>query len=357
MRREGAPVVRFLVFAVICVLATVWLATVLGNIAFFSNRTSYTARFDDDVVGLLDNDQVKIAGVTVGKVTALEVDDGGGALVTFTVDNAVLLPEDSTVQIRWRDVLGLRFLYVHPGTSEVLATGSDDDVDFPADQTMAPPSVGQFLTRITPFIKALDPKLQNEVLRALQQSVVGREAEIREIVSDGADLTEALASRDDALGRLLDNASTILDEYAQRDEDIRALVDSLVNITETLARRNAALDDGVTALADLQAEFGTLLEANEDDLRAALDALETTTTTLSDNSETLDTLLALSPNLIAYHRVSRLGQWFNVRGVGLSGDYTEISSERGASLPPRDEDGGGGTASVFQAPLGRTGGS
>ena len=352
MGREGAPIIRFVVFAAFCLLFAGWLTVTLGNITLGADRTAYTARFDD-VTGLLVNDNVKISGVTVGKVTGIEVDDGGAALVTFEVDDAVAVPEDSTIEIRWRDVFGLRFLYVLPGDSEVLASG--DGVDFPNDQTRAPTSIGTFLGRITPFIEALDPSMQNDVLQALEASIVGREQEIRDIVSDGADLTSALASRDVQIGRTLDNASTILGEYAQRDEDIRALVDSLVSITETLARRNSTLDTAVTYLADLQDEFGTLVEANEDELRAALDALETTTTTLAANGEELDEVLAQAPAVVTYHRVSRLGQWFNVRAVGTSLDYLPVDSERGAHLPPRRNDGASNAASLFQAPLG-TGG-
>lgn len=351
MGREGAPLFRFVLFGLVCLLFAGWLTITLGNITLGADRTAYTARFDD-VTGLLVNDNVKVSGVTVGKVTGIEVDDGGAALVTFSVDDSVEVPEDSEVVVRWRDTFGLRFLYVEPGESDVLAAGGGDGVDFPNDQTRAPTSVGIFLQRVTPFVEALDPALQNEVLRALEESIVGREGEIREIVADAADLTTTLASRDEAIGRTLDNASIILDEYAQRDEDIRALVDSLVSITDTLARRNATLDTAVTALADLQAEFGTLVEANDDELRAALDALESTTTLLAANQDQLDEVLARAPALVVYHRVSRLGQWFNVRAVGVSNDYETMSSERGAEIPPRRNDGSSNAASMFRAPLG-----
>ena len=354
MGREGAPIIRFAVFTAFCLLFAGWLTVTLGNITLGADRVAYTARFDD-VTGLLVNDNVKISGVTVGKVTGIQVDDGGAALVTFTVNDDVRVPEDSTIEIRWRDVFGLRYLYVQPGDSDVLAAGSEDGVDFPQDQTLAPTSIGTFLSRITPFIKALEPNLQNEVLRALESSIVGREQEIRDIVSDGADLTTALASRDVQIERILQNASTIFDEYAQRGDDIRSLVDSLVSITDTLARRNDTLDTAVTALADLQDEFGTLVEANEDELRLALDALETTAATLEQNSDDLDEFLANTPALVTYHRVSRLGQWFNVRAVGTSTDYQTLDAERGAELPPRRNDGSSNAASLFQAPLG-TGG-
>lgn len=349
MGGEKAPLLRFLLFTAFCGVFAFWLAITLGNITPGADRTSYTARFDD-VTGLLVDDNLKVAGVTVGKVTGIDIDDGGAALVTFALDSNVDLPEDSIIEVRWRDAFGLRFLYALPGESPVLAApAGGDTVSFPNTQTRAPTSIGVFLTRITPFIEALDPGLQNEVIHALQQSIVGREGTIQELVEDGANLTEALASRDVEIGRTLDNASTILDEYAQRGDDIRSLVTSLVDITDTLARRNDTLDTAVTALTDLQSEFGTLVEANEDELRLALDSLEVTAQTLELNTAELDELLSNSTALVTYHRVSRLGQWFNVRGVGVSSDYEPISSERGAELPPRTH--GSNASSMFEAPL------
>jgi phospholipid/cholesterol/gamma-HCH transport system substrate-binding protein len=352
MGREKAPVLQFVLFAIFCLIFAGWLLITLGNITLFADRATYTARFDD-VTGLLPNDDVKISGVTVGKVTGMRVDDGGAALIDFTVDNSVALPDDSVVQVRWRDAFGLRFLYVVPGESTTLVQPSGDGTpDFELAQTRSPTSIGVFLARATPFVDALDPSLQNEVLRALRDAVVGREGDIQELVTDAAMLMETLASRDEALGRTLSNTAIIFDEYAQRDDDIRAVIDSLVDVTDTLARRNATLESAVTALADLQSEFGTLIEASEDDLRLALDSLETISATLEENSDQLDLALSRSVGIIGYHRVSRLGQWFDVRGVGVSLNYQTLDSERGAELPPRDSGAGSSNASsLFLAPL------
>ena len=256
--------------------------------------------------GLLPNDNVKVSGVTVGKVTGIRVDDGGAALVDFEVDDDVEIPEDSTIVVRWRDTFGLRFLYVEPGESDVLASGGGRSTS-PTTRAAPPPRSGPSCSASRPSWTRSTPACRTRCSRPWRARSSDASRRSASIVSDAADLTTTLASRDAAIGRTLDNASTILDEYAQRDEDIRALVDSLVSITDTLARRNNTLDTAVTALADLQDEFGTLVEANEDELRAALDALESTTTLLASNSGELDEILARAPAVIVYHRVSRLG--------------------------------------------------
>ena len=104
---------KFLVFLVVCVGISFVIAAVIGNWRFGDTR-EYTAEFGT-AQGLIANDAVKISGVTVGKVNTIEVTEAGTALVHFEVDEQYEITEDSQVSIRWRDVFGLRFLYVDPG--------------------------------------------------------------------------------------------------------------------------------------------------------------------------------------------------------------------------------------------------
>src|SRR5207302_6153894 len=78
-------------FVLPCSIITGYLYFAIGNIQSFkigpfnllTNEYTLTAVFDD-VNGMLPNDNVKIAGVVVGKVTTVKVLDGR-ALVTFKV--------------------------------------------------------------------------------------------------------------------------------------------------------------------------------------------------------------------------------------------------------------------------------
>ena len=124
--------IKFGIFGLICLTLTMWLAFVIGNREFNDplNRDNFelTARFDD-VTGLLINDEVKIAGVEVGKVTNVGTDDGR-AVVRFQVRNDYrdLLPIDTTASIRWRNLIGQRFLYLVPGEASTTARARRRDL-------------------------------------------------------------------------------------------------------------------------------------------------------------------------------------------------------------------------------------
>jgi phospholipid/cholesterol/gamma-HCH transport system substrate-binding protein len=326
--RQRHPTLKFGLFALVCLLFTGWLVVTIGKISFQA-RATYSAEFDD-VLGLLVNDDVKISGVTVGQVRAIEHIPGGRARVTFAVDETFDIPEDSRIEIRWWNLLGLRMMYVVPGSGPAAPR----DHEFPRDQTSSPADLGSLLLRLTPFIDALQPELQNQVLQALSTALVGREADVQDLIRHGAELTTTIAGRDQEITSLLQNSATILDAYAAREQQLRGLLDSFAEVATTLRERNDELDAAIISLADGQAELRRLVEANEDEIRLTLDALEAVTAVLSADHARLSRLLETAPDgILAYHLTSRVGQWFNVRPPGISGGGDVLSTERGAYYP------------------------
>src|SRR5437660_10917057 len=107
-------IVKLLLFFAVCTLLTAYLAFTIGNIHLFQHTYKLTATFDD-ATGLLKDDNVKVAGVVVGKVTSVQIDQGR-AKVGFTVNDTVKLPTDSSAAIRWRNLIGQRYVYLYPGT-------------------------------------------------------------------------------------------------------------------------------------------------------------------------------------------------------------------------------------------------
>ncbi|MDX1510078.1 MAG: MCE family protein [Nitriliruptorales bacterium] len=336
------PLLKFVIFSIVCVVFTLWLVMVIGNVplAFWQGKTTYTAEFDD-VTGLLVNDKVKIAGVDVGKVKGIDHVPGGGAMVTFEIDSDLRMARDSRIEVRWRDVFGLRFLYVVPGGGPELPNDdpchSDDDVPcFDRELTANPANLADVLAELTPFLDALDADAQNEILTALEETFVGREGEIRELLTDGTGLLTALASRDDEIGSLLTNSATIFEAYAKRESQFRSLLDTFADVASTIAARNDELDAAVVELAKAQGELARLLEENDGDIRGALDEAEHIIEVLANNHANLTYILESGANaVVGYHRTSAFGQFFNIHAVDISINYqpTTFIGNRDAALP------------------------
>ncbi|MDX1657600.1 MAG: MlaD family protein [Nitriliruptorales bacterium] len=327
------PLLYFVAFTFVCLGFAAWIVGTIGNISPFADRTSYAAELAD-VTGLIVNDAVKVSGVTVGKVTGIEVVPGGTARVEFQVDDELPLTEDTIVTVRWRDVFGLRFLYLQPGDGPE----ADPGYAFPIEQTQSPADLGVLLQRMVPVLNALAPDLQNQVLQAFQEALVGNEQRIRELISEGASLTQTIADQEEEIERLLRNSATILEAYAERQQEFRDFLGSFADVSETVAARNDTLERAIVQLASAQEELRRMVDRNDEELDAAIDALDAVTTVLSVNHDNLEDVVQFSGRgIVGYHLISSTGQWFNVNAVGGSSDYRTFTSKKGAELP-REED-------------------
>src|SRR4051794_9821878 len=167
MRRQMLfTIIKLVAFFAVCALFTAYLAFTIGNIHLFQHTYKLTGTFDD-ATGLLPDDNVKVAGVVVGKVGSIKIDQGK-AKVQFTVKDSVKVPTDSSVAIRWRNLIGQRYLSVYAGNGSTVLKGGDT-----VAKTRSVVDVGELFNRLGPIVKAIDPKDVNTFLDTIVQALDG----------------------------------------------------------------------------------------------------------------------------------------------------------------------------------------
>lgn len=332
------PLLKFIAFSAVCIAFAAWLVVTIGNISLFEDRVTYEAVFAD-ATGLVQNDAVKVAGVEVGKVESIGV-ERGNAVVRFSLRQDIELGDQTTVGVRWRNLLGLRYLYVYPAGEGDL----EPDHRFPLSRTMAVADFGLLMQRLVPIQRGLEPEVGNTVVRALNEAIANREDRIQRLIADAGDLTHTLADRDEQIGRVLENGAELASAYAEREQALRDFLDRFANVSETIADRNDELERIIVDVADAQTELARFIDANDEEIHGLVDGLDDITTILSVNRSNLEDIVThLGRGLAFYHRTSRWGQWFNVRVAGSGGNddpHETAFTERGACLPeriPRDE--------------------
>src|SRR5438309_7486250 len=209
-----AVVAKLLLFFAVCTLLTAYLAFTIGNIHVFQHTYRLTATFDD-ATGLLKADNVKVAGVVVGRVSSVKIDEGK-AKVEFTVRDSVKVPTNSEVAIRWRNLIGERYLYLYPGTASTVLRDGDR-----MQKTRSVVDVGELFNRLGPIIKAVDPKRVNTFLDTIVQALDGNTDKIRQSVDNLAIVAQSLGTRDQQIGRLIDNVNSVAAAVNDRDAQIR----------------------------------------------------------------------------------------------------------------------------------------
>lgn len=113
-------------FVLLGMAGLVFLSLKAANLASFGNRDTYTvsARFDN-IGGLKSRSPVRSAGVTVGRVTSIGLDQKTyQGLVTMEIEKGVQFPRDSSAKILTSGLLGDQYVGIEPGADEKnLAAG------------------------------------------------------------------------------------------------------------------------------------------------------------------------------------------------------------------------------------------
>jgi phospholipid/cholesterol/gamma-HCH transport system substrate-binding protein len=109
------------IFLVIGLISLGFLSVKLGGVNLFGAKYySVKARFSN-ISGLKEGATVEIAGVQIGKVAKINLDDYD-AVVEMDIDHDVKLQEDSIASIRTQGIIGDKFIKIKVG-------GSDDYIE------------------------------------------------------------------------------------------------------------------------------------------------------------------------------------------------------------------------------------
>jgi phospholipid/cholesterol/gamma-HCH transport system substrate-binding protein len=308
---EATLLVKLGLYGIACAAVFLWLVSIVGNVDFFAEREGYQAVLDD-TTGLLENDEVRIAGVESGRVTSIEL-DRGRAIVGFSVDDDVELTDTAQVGVRWRNVLGQKYLYLYPGDGgEPLDPGEQ----LPIEQAVPSADVGELLNALGPVLTAIDPDDANAFVQAVSEGVSGNESEVRALLTDAATVAESVGATDAEVGRIITNLDQLLGALAERDDALDSTLTDLSTLSTGLAERNDVLEDVVVQFSQVQTQLNQLLSENRGDLDGTIVDLATIAGALRTHREDLDAALGSLPaGLSPYHLQSAYGQWFQVRAV------------------------------------------
>ncbi len=117
-------------FIIIGFLSFVWLALQLGEVHWLAKSRSYIiyAEFDN-ISGVKSGSEIQIAGVVVGTVRDISLNEYGFALTTFQIDNNIKLAVDSIASVRSQGIIGDKFIQITLGGDTELYAPGDTIMD------------------------------------------------------------------------------------------------------------------------------------------------------------------------------------------------------------------------------------
>jgi len=115
-------------FVAVGLAAIAYLSIQVGGLSYKGPGGLRVYAVFDEIGGLKPRAPVSIAGVIVGQVLSIDLDEGLRARVTLDVDPRLQLPSDTSAGIRTSGLLGDQFIALEPGAEETMLAAGDQIV-------------------------------------------------------------------------------------------------------------------------------------------------------------------------------------------------------------------------------------
>jgi phospholipid/cholesterol/gamma-HCH transport system substrate-binding protein len=317
MRDFLGPLIKMTVFAIVTVTLTALLGLTIANTTL-GETSGYVARFTD-ATGLNEGDDIRMSGVRIGQITDISVVDDKWADVRFDVEASRRLPKSVTATIKYRNLIGQRYVALAIGSGEPNAVLRPGDT-IPLDRTQPALNLTQLFNGFQPLFQALQPDQVNKLAGELIQVLQGEGGTIDSVLAHTASLASTVASKDKVIGQVIDNLNVVLTTVNDRTTEVSGLIDQLQQLASGLAAQREPIGDAISALGDLTESTAGLLESARPPLKEDIAALGRLAGNLADHGDTVDKFLAGLPNKVqTISRVSSYGGWYNYYLCSMSG--------------------------------------
>jgi phospholipid/cholesterol/gamma-HCH transport system substrate-binding protein len=325
VKTTGA-LIKLIIFMVVTSMLTFVLAATIGNFGA-GNTASYHVRFTD-VTGLLPGNEVRIAGVKVGSVKRISL-KGDQADVVVSMQGGHRLTQGNTIQVRYRNLVGERYLAVQEG--EGSSTPLKAGATVPVERTQPALDLTVLFNGFRPLFQALDPKTVNDVSFEIIQTLQGEGGTVDALLARTASLTNSLADKDAVIGRVVDNLTTVLATVDKRDSELSDLIVQLRRLSEGFAQDRKDIGTSIAGIADLTDATAGLLAGIRPGLRSDIKNLGALAANLDQGKGEIDGVLQRLPEkLNRIVATASYGGWFNfyLCGVDVNGVKVVNSAAR-----------------------------
>lgn len=306
------------VFTLSQVLILAWLWDGMGGSLGRLNTGFEMAATLSDGHSLQHAAEVRLAGVTVGRVREITLDDDHNSVVRFHIDDESVLPmrEGMSILPRVKSLLDDVYLEITPGPAD--APEIEEEAVLPVEASVERVQLDEILDDLDAAARADAETLLSD----LGEGFGGRASELNDLAmalgplgDDGRQLLTTLVETQTDLEQVIDDTAVLLEVLDERDAQLVSLIDDAGQLTAATAAQDQAIvrtveelpgtierlrdsSDSVVALSDALEPVVRDLSVAAPDLNSVLEDLGPTATELDAALPDLDAVLAKLPPLL-----------------------------------------------------------
>ena len=321
MRRSLRPtIIKFGTFAAVMAMLTASLFFIFGQYQTGSTN-DYSAVFAD-ASRLETGQSVRVAGMRVGTVGSVKLQQDKTVVVTFDADPSVRMTTGTRAAVRYLNLVGDRYLELIEGPDGTpLPPGSQ----IPTERTSSALDLDLLLGGLKPVIRGLNPQDVNALSASLIQVFQGQGGTLQSLLSNTSGFTTALAEHNQTIAALIDNLRTLLATLSREGDKFSGTVDRLEKLVTELAAEKDPIGTAIESLNNGTASVADLLTDARPPLAGTVDELSRLATNLDIQKDRLDTSLQKAPeNYRKLIRTGSYGSFFNYYICELKWRVTDL---------------------------------
>ncbi|MCW2783658.1 MAG: virulence factor Mce family protein [Marmoricola sp.] len=292
--------------SILVIIAFILIAFKAGSLPIIGGGDTYHASFSDSS-GLKANDEVRIAGVRVGKVTGVTLNDGH-VEVTFKIRTSSHFGTETGAQIKVKTLLGAMFLALEPAGPGQLKKGST----IPVSRTRSAYDVVQAFSGLADRAEKINLDQLSTSLNDLSAATANTPAALKSTLTGLSALSANVAARDGQINSLLTNLRKVSGVLSTRDQDIVTLMKNSDVLLRAVVARRAAVHRLLVSTSQFSTQLTLLVQQSRGDLKPALANLEGVVAVLRKNQSNLDnSLRLLAPFYRVFTSTLGTGPWFD----------------------------------------------
>lgn len=302
--RNPVPIGAIGIVVVLCLL---FAAFNIEKVPIIGGGKTYQAAFTE-AGGLKPDDDVRIAGVEVGKVEDVGLEDGH-VRVDFRVDDTdTWLGNRTGAAIKIKTLLGEKYLELRPRGTKPLP----EDSQIPVSRTLAPYDVIEAFSGLTKTVQKIDTKQLAKAFDTVSATFENSPEEVKASLRGLTRLSQTISKRDEKLRTLLANSRSVTKVLADRNEDFTKLLKDGDKLLKAVKKRRAVIHQVLVNSVHLSTQLTKLVEENEEQLKPALKHLAAVVAVLQKNQENIDkSIKSLATFVKLFGNVVGNGRWFD----------------------------------------------
>ncbi|MCU1647694.1 MAG: hypothetical protein JWN03_7969 [Nocardia sp.] len=314
------PLIGFSLFALVSVLVT-WVVWSTLQRTIPGDTDNYSATFSD-AYGLHPGDDVRMAGVRVGRVQTVALDKDHNARVTFKVQRNQAVFTNTRAMIRYQNLIGQRYVALALGKGEANRLPDNGAIPLRAAdgafQTEPSFDVSALLGGFEPLFSALKPDQINSLSNTLILALQGDNVSLSTFISQAAAVAGEFQQRDQILGDVITNLSSVVNGLAARGGELDTLVTRTTDLVTGLHDQGQLLLHSTEQVASAAGSVASMLGQVQSQLRDAQNSSTAAFNLLIANGPRLDqAALDLPMLLLGLSHLTENGAYANAYACEL----------------------------------------